>query len=152
MKDFIALVWDKYGIKQMPITSRNPQANSIVERAHQTIGNLLCVFKLGTMELDPDDLWSGILSSIMFPLRSTIHTTHKATHMQLVFCREAMLNITYLANWCYMQENHQKLLGINNKQENLECIPHEYCANNKVMLRNKQKLKYRSNSYSGPYK
>eukprot|EP00957_Ditylum_brightwellii_P147657 11244480-Ditylum_brightwellii.AAC.1 len=39
---------DEYGIKFKPITTRNPQANYIVERAHQTIGNLLHSFKLGS--------------------------------------------------------------------------------------------------------
>eukprot|EP00957_Ditylum_brightwellii_P211064 15365715-Ditylum_brightwellii.AAC.1 len=68
------------------------------ERAHQTIGNLLHTFKPGLAELDPEEPWSGILSAVMFALWSTIHTTHKATPMQLVFRRDAMLNIMHLAN------------------------------------------------------
>eukprot|EP00957_Ditylum_brightwellii_P003075 234812-Ditylum_brightwellii.AAC.1 len=56
MKDFITLVQDEYGIKQKPIAIRNSQANSIVERAHKTVGNLLCTFKPGSAELDPEDL------------------------------------------------------------------------------------------------
>eukprot|EP00957_Ditylum_brightwellii_P089188 6792147-Ditylum_brightwellii.AAC.1 len=63
MKDFITLVQDKYGIKCKPITTRNPQANSIVERAHQTIGNLLLMFKPGFAKLDPENPWGGILST-----------------------------------------------------------------------------------------
>jgi hypothetical protein len=31
---------DDYGVKKKPITTRNPQANAIVERVHQTIGNI----------------------------------------------------------------------------------------------------------------
>eukprot|EP00957_Ditylum_brightwellii_P197327 15033844-Ditylum_brightwellii.AAC.1 len=65
MKDFIALIRDEYGIKRKPITTRNPQVNSIVERVHQTIGNLLCTFEPDSAELDPEDPWSGILSAIM---------------------------------------------------------------------------------------
>eukprot|EP00957_Ditylum_brightwellii_P137098 10453419-Ditylum_brightwellii.AAC.1 len=45
MKDFIMFIQDEYGIKCKPITTRNPQANSIVERSHQTVGNLLRSFK-----------------------------------------------------------------------------------------------------------
>eukprot|EP00957_Ditylum_brightwellii_P205496 15344134-Ditylum_brightwellii.AAC.1 len=37
MKDFIMLIWDEYGIKCKSITTRNPQANSIEERAHQIL-------------------------------------------------------------------------------------------------------------------
>eukprot|EP00957_Ditylum_brightwellii_P052830 4004876-Ditylum_brightwellii.AAC.1 len=55
------LIWDEYGINCKPITTRNPQANSIIERAHQTIGNLLCTFEPGSAELAPKDPWSRIL-------------------------------------------------------------------------------------------
>eukprot|EP00957_Ditylum_brightwellii_P051914 3937990-Ditylum_brightwellii.AAC.1 len=72
---------DEYRIKRKPITTRNPQANSIVERAHQTIGNLLCTFKLGLAELDSKDPWIGRLSAVMFALQSMIHIAHKATPM-----------------------------------------------------------------------
>eukprot|EP00957_Ditylum_brightwellii_P211606 15366369-Ditylum_brightwellii.AAC.1 len=96
---------DEYGIKSKPITTRNPKANSIIERAHQTIGNLLCTFKPGSTKLDPEDPWSGILRALMFALWSTIYMTHKATLMQLVFGRDAMLNITHLANWHFIQEH-----------------------------------------------
>eukprot|EP00957_Ditylum_brightwellii_P210748 15365347-Ditylum_brightwellii.AAC.2 len=102
MKDFIAVIYNEYRIKCKPITTRNLQANIIVERAHQTIGNLLCTFKIGITELDLEDPWGCILSREMFSLQSTIHATQKATPMQLVFRRDAMLNITYLANWQYI--------------------------------------------------
>eukprot|EP00957_Ditylum_brightwellii_P125410 9559035-Ditylum_brightwellii.AAC.1 len=93
MKGFIALIRDEYGIKRKPITTRNPQANSIVERAHQTTGNFLCTLKPGSAELDPEDPWSRILSAVVFALWSTIHTTYEATPMQLVFGRDVMLSI-----------------------------------------------------------
>eukprot|EP00957_Ditylum_brightwellii_P209769 15363179-Ditylum_brightwellii.AAC.1 len=118
IKDFVMLLQDKYGIKHKSITTRNPQANSIVERAHQTICNLLRTFEPGSAKLDPKDPWSRILSTIMFALWSTIHTTHKATPMQLVFRRDAMLNVTQLTNCRFIQERWQKSIKKNNKQEN----------------------------------
>eukprot|EP00957_Ditylum_brightwellii_P095136 7246312-Ditylum_brightwellii.AAC.1 len=66
MKDFITLVWDEYGIKHKPITTRNPQAKSIAERAHQTIGNVLHTFEPESAELDPEGPRSGILCTVMF--------------------------------------------------------------------------------------
>eukprot|EP00957_Ditylum_brightwellii_P068734 5217529-Ditylum_brightwellii.AAC.1 len=98
MEDFITLIQDEYRIKHKPITTRNSQVNSIVERSHQTIGNLLHIFKPGSAKLDSKDPMSGILSIIIFALQSIIHTTHKATPMQLVFGRDAMLNAMHLAN------------------------------------------------------
>eukprot|EP00957_Ditylum_brightwellii_P131651 10040293-Ditylum_brightwellii.AAC.1 len=65
MKDFIALVQDNYRVKCKLITTRNPQANAIVEQAYQTIGNLLHMFEIGRAELDPEDPWGSILSAVM---------------------------------------------------------------------------------------
>ena len=42
MAEFSKMIQDDYGIKKKPITKRNPQANAIVERVHQTIGNMVC--------------------------------------------------------------------------------------------------------------
>ena len=36
-QDFRKLIREDYGIKKKPITTRNPQANAIVERIHQVI-------------------------------------------------------------------------------------------------------------------
>eukprot|EP00957_Ditylum_brightwellii_P010720 812320-Ditylum_brightwellii.AAC.1 len=135
MKDFITLILNKYRIKQKPITTRKPQANFIVESAHQTIDNLLCTFEPGSAELIPEDSWSGILSAIMVVLWSTIHTTHKATPIQLVFGRDAMLNVMHLANWCFIQECRQKFIK-NNKQEHAKWRLHKYKINDKVMIKN----------------
>ena len=35
-----------YSITVNPITLRNPQANSVLESAHQTIGNIIRTFKV----------------------------------------------------------------------------------------------------------
>ena len=74
-----------FGITVKPITSRNPQANSILERVHQTIGNIIRTFKVQDMILDDENPWDGILASTMFALRATVHTTTQHTPAQLVF-------------------------------------------------------------------
>lgn len=50
---------DDYGAKKKPITTRNPQANAIVERVHQTIGNIVRTFELQDNYLDEDDPWKA---------------------------------------------------------------------------------------------
>ena len=44
MGDFANMVADDYGITKRPITGRNPQANAIIERIHQTLGNIIRTF------------------------------------------------------------------------------------------------------------
>ena len=41
---FHKMILHDYGIKGKPITVRNPQANAIVERIHQVIGNIIRTF------------------------------------------------------------------------------------------------------------
>ena len=45
-----------YGILYSSISVRNPQANAIVERVHQTIGNIICTFINITKNLDNENL------------------------------------------------------------------------------------------------
>ena len=69
------MITNNYGIRVKSIKSRNPQANFILERVHQYIGNILCTFKIQDMVLDDDNPWDGILTSTMFGIRATVHTT-----------------------------------------------------------------------------
>ena len=41
MAEVIPPLHDKYNVKSKPITTRNLQANAILERAHQKIGNIM---------------------------------------------------------------------------------------------------------------
>ena len=52
LAEFNTIIQADYSITVKPITSRNPQANSILERVHQTIGNIIRTFKVQDMELD----------------------------------------------------------------------------------------------------
>ena len=81
------------------ISIRNPQANVIVERVHQTIGNIIRTFKIQEMDLGYENPWEGILSSIMFAIQSTVRTTTQHTPSQLGFCGDTILNINQEANW-----------------------------------------------------
>ena len=100
MAEFSEMIKTDYGVTCKPITARNPQANSVLERIHQTLGNILRTYQVhSNPDLEEDDPWSGILAAAMFALQSTYHTTLQATPMQLVFGRDLMLNIKFEADW-----------------------------------------------------
>lgn len=44
-KDFLPLLRD-FSIKPIPTTIKNPQANAILERVHQVLGDMLCTKNL----------------------------------------------------------------------------------------------------------
>ena len=117
-KDFQKMIKQDYGVKAKPITVRNPQANAIVERVHQVIGNMIRTFELEKNYLDEEDPWKGVLSATAFAVRSTYHTTLQKSPGQLVFGRDMIFNITHKANWDYIRQRKQGIINKNNKQEN----------------------------------
>eukprot|EP00957_Ditylum_brightwellii_P095451 7270270-Ditylum_brightwellii.AAC.1 len=63
MAEFTEMIASDYGAKKKPITARNPQANSIIEKIHQTIGNMIRSFEVHETSIDEKDPWTGILSA-----------------------------------------------------------------------------------------
>ena len=61
----------EYGIKSKCATTENPHANSILERIHQVISNLVHTFDLQKKYLYKDDPWPGILAAMGFAVQST---------------------------------------------------------------------------------
>eukprot|EP00957_Ditylum_brightwellii_P050451 3825901-Ditylum_brightwellii.AAC.1 len=59
-------------------------------------------------KLNKEDPWSGILGAVMLAMRATIHSTSRAMPAQLVFGRDAMLNVQHKANWTYTKEHRDK--------------------------------------------
>ena len=86
-----AMIKDDYGITKKLITTRNPQANAIVERIHHTVHNMVRTTRIKD-KADVEALhgFRGILSAIRRAVNSTVHTTMRATPSQLVFGRDAL--------------------------------------------------------------
>ena len=97
MAEFAKMCENDYGLKRKTITTRNPKSNAIIERIHQTIGNIIRTFDVSN--IFNNDPWSGILAATIFAVRATNHKTLQASPMQLGFGRDAILNIKHVANW-----------------------------------------------------
>ena len=149
--DFQNMIKNDYGIKPKPITTCNPQANAMIERVHQTIGNIIRTFELQENYLDEEDPWKCILSATAFAVRATYHTTLQKSPGQLVFGRDMIFNIKHQANWEFIQQRKQDIINQNNARENAKRIPHEYKQGDLVLLRIGTEYKYEQ-PYSGPHK
>jgi transposase InsO family protein len=148
MAEFAKMVKNDYGLKLKPITTRNPQANAIIERVHQTIGNIIRTFNVQSM--DEKDPWKGILAATMFAVRATFHTTLQASPMQLVFGRDAILNVKHVANWEHIRQQKQTRINENNKRENKSRRNHNYSLGDKVLIKARKNSKHEL-EYEGPY-
>eukprot|EP00957_Ditylum_brightwellii_P146881 11182226-Ditylum_brightwellii.AAC.1 len=78
MTEFSEMILKNYEVRKRPITVRNPQANSIKERIHQTIGNIIRSSEVHSTDIDEKDPWTGILKVVRFAARATLHTTMQA--------------------------------------------------------------------------
>ncbi len=128
------MLFNDYGFKRKPITTRNPQANAMVERAHKTIHNMIRSQTVKDCDSLTDGSWDGVLGAVAFAMRSTVHTTTKATAAQLVFGRDAMLNVKFEADWQLIKERKDKLIRKNNERENKKRIAHDYRVGDRVLI------------------
>ena len=121
-----------YGMKREPSTPHNPQGNSIIERIHQVLGNMMRTFELEERELDLKDPFSSFLSAAAYAVRSTYHTTLEATPAELVFGRNTFLPVQFKADWAAIRARRQELINKSNKRENRRRIRHVYKVGDKV--------------------
>ena len=84
-------------------------------------------------------------------MNATVHTTLRATPTQLVFGRDAMLNVSFEADWQYIKERKQKRILQNNRKENENRVPHTYQLNDRVMIKEGEGRKHGRDLYLGPY-
>ena len=94
----------------------------------------------------------GILSAIAFGMRATVHTTTRATPSQLIFGRDAMLNVRFQADWKYISDRKTRLIKQNNERENKTRIPHEYKVDDLVTVKEDHSRKHAGSLYAGPYR
>ena len=103
------------------------------------------------MDLDNEKPWEGILSLTMFAIRSTVHITTQHTPSQLVFDRDAILNINQDANWQLIKQRKQPLINKGNQKQNHSRLFHMLCTIDKVLLKNAWKTKFNQDTYIRPY-
>ena len=150
--EIIDMLRDDYGIVRKPITTRNPQANAMVERCHQTLHNMIRSHQIRNKnDLPPGDAWKGMLAAVAFAMRATVHTTTRATPTQLVFNRDAIHNVRFEADWQYIKERKQRLIRQNLAKENSKRVPRTYAVGEQVLVLQDPNRKHGADRYKGPY-
>ena len=68
-----------------------------------------------------------------------------------MFGRDAILNVSFQADWNYIKERKQRLILQNNKRENATRKDHVYTVGDHVMISQDTNRKHGSDPYKGPY-
>ena len=132
-KQMFKAMCENFGIKTHPTTSYNPQANSVLERIHQVLGNMLRTQQIED-NITSQQPWENFLAAAAWAIRSTHHTTLAATPGQLVFGRDMLLNIAFKANWESIRNKRQLSINTSNTKENKSRIPHTYSIGDSITI------------------
>jgi len=136
------------GVKRKIFASRDPQADSMIERCHKTLHNMIRSAQIKDRR-DSDSFlgFKGVLAARWKAMNSAMHTTARATPTQFVFGRDAVLNASFQADWQFIEEQKQRLIIQNNKRENAKRKPHMHNAGDAVAVKVGAGCKHGSNPH-----
>ena len=142
---------DNMKIKPKPCTDYNPQANGVIERVHQVLGNSLRTLEVSGREMTEESSLEPVFTRIAYAIRCAYHTTLQATPGQLVFGRDMILPIQFRADWTQIQLRKQSEINRSNRKENSKRIAHDYSVGDQVLLAKPGKLNKLQAPRAGPY-
>ena len=143
---------NQFGFERKIITTRNPQSNGIIERIHQVVGDMIRTRAIRSKhDLDEHFGFHGVLAAVRDAVRCIVHATTQATPTQLVFGRDALLNISFEADWQYIKQRKQHRIVQNNKAENAKRRDHTYHPGDEVMVKADPSRKLDGPRWIGPY-
>ena len=90
-----------FSVKDVQSTANNPQYNSICEKMHQTVGNVLRTYLYSNPHQNMTqarDIIDQALAAAMHAMRTTITTNLGSTSGALAFSRDMFLNIPLIAD------------------------------------------------------
>ena len=140
-------------IKDVTTSAKNPQANSICERMHQTVGNVLRILLHGQPPKDvtrAKEFIDEALSIAMHAMRAGVHTTLGSSPGSLVFNRDMFLNVPLMADWTAITKRREHLVNENLMRENSRRRQYDYQPNQLILKKNSNPRKLGERT-SGPY-
>ena len=139
------------GIKPIRTTTKNPQANAIIERLHLTMGNMLRTqLKQAPTVATAIEYVDNILASITYATRVATHRTLQISPGSLVFQRDMLLPIPVIANYAMIRAKRQVVIDEANRKENLRRQFKDYHIGDQVLIKIKDPSKL-EDRFVGPY-
>jgi transposase InsO family protein len=126
-----------HNIRSRPTTTKNPQANSVCERMHQTIGNTLRT--LSTLHppeglAQAEHLVDTAIADTVYATRCTYHSTLKTTPGGLAFGRDMILNLPLVTDLQQLQKRRQEVIDKTLLAANTKRYSYDYEVGDEVLL------------------
>ncbi len=123
---------ESYGIEARPTTVKNPQANSVIERLHLTLGDQLrCTTFKGSNFLDDVNL---TVQACAYAARAAVPSNSPYSPAQLAFGMDMLFRQRVIIDWEKIKVLRQEQAIANNTKENKKRIDHEYHVGDLVLI------------------
>ncbi|MEM7375831.1 MAG: hypothetical protein AAF587_44995, partial [Bacteroidota bacterium] len=144
------------GITHSTSSSRNPQGNAMIERIHQSMGNVL---RIAVMAENPKTIHEAT-QVIRKTCAITMHACRCASNGTLgntssgalAFGRDMLMDIPLIADLISLQRNRQALIDKNLLQANAKRVAHDFAVGEPVLKKMHLGLSDKlAPAFSGPY-
>jgi len=122
-------ILQRNNIEPAPAATKNPQANSNVERLHQTIASSLRLLSYAhppRNEAEREDMVNTALQTASYAAKAAIHSTMKLSPGAIAFGRDMLLNIPVIADFEHLRNLKEALINKNLLRENRRRVSHDY--------------------------
>jgi len=150
-KLFFKKMIESFAIKHKPTTVKNPQANSILERVHQVVKNMIRTSELDMQDTCEPEMIDEVLSNVGWAIRSTYHTMLGSSPGSAVFGRDMLFDIPYIADWADIGKRRQKQVEKSNTNENKQRLDWDHKVGDKVLIVKKGIIRKLEDPNEGPY-
>ena len=142
-----------FGIRDVPTTSRNPNANGICERMHQTVGNVLRTLiheapprTLGDAKLTIDKA----LATASHAIRTNISQVTGHSPGALAFHRDMLLDIPLLVDLAQIRDKRQIAVDENLRRTTAKRSSYDYQPGQSILKKRHEWTKL-GERWDGPY-
>lgn len=144
----------EFSIGRKPTSSRNPQANAILERVHGVVNSMLRTSRLQELEEVSAERIDEWITNMAWAIRSTHHTVLKSSPGAAVFGRDMLFDIPYVADWDEIGRRRQLQVDRDNVRDNNRRLPYDYKIGSKCLIIkniNGERLPKADERNSGPH-
>jgi hypothetical protein len=143
----------QHGVEDVPTTLRNPQANSVCERMHQTVANVLCT----TLTLNPQQNEQQVIQIVEDALVTTVYATGCSVLRSLgtspgnlIFHHDMFIDLPLVADLIQIRDCRQQLIHENLRQQNAKRREYHYAVGQEVLIKSVDPTKMEPKAH-GPY-
>lgn len=143
----------RIGIQDAATTARNPQANAVCERMHQTVANILRTLthlRTPTTRAQAMEMVDDALATAMHAMRCAVHRALGISPGALAFRRDMYLDLPIVTDLLLIQQKRQALIDENLRRENMKRRSFDFRVGQRVLIKSVDPRKLDPRAH-GPY-